>query len=155
MGAFLRSLPFSEDALLKDSSVITGEISKRPLQQWALPTNLTAAADWIIHCSGVFLRHQPCKYTQRWTITLFQLALPGSSCVHRELPSNIWTVSPPGLRLPLWAYTNTTNAQMHYQSFAFELQGEIRCVCVGKISAFLWVLSQDGFSLFDLHFQPQ
>jgi len=54
----------SENALLKDSSVVTDAISKRLLKQKDLPTNPVAITGFIFYAQLFFLRHQPCKYTQ-------------------------------------------------------------------------------------------
>ena len=54
LGALLHSPRLSEDALLKDYSVITGAISKRLWKQKDPPTNPTAATDFIIHAQLVF-----------------------------------------------------------------------------------------------------
>lgn len=122
-GALLHSLRLSEDALLKDSSVITGVISKRLFKQKDLPTNPKAATDFTICAQLFFLRHQPCKYMQRWTITRFQLALHSSLYVHKELQGNDFDCKPSRAKIIFMGLDKYTTRALFLSPS--ELQGEI------------------------------
>lgn len=109
LGAALHSLR-AWGASLRDSSAITGAIRERLLKQKGIPTNLTAATDFIIPASWVFSRHQPCKHSGGELSQCFHHCCSACSNVPRELQRNDFDCKPLRAKIifmGLDKYTNT------------------------------------------------
>lgn len=117
LGALLHSLRWSQDALLKDPSVMTGAMSKRLLKQKDLPTNPTVATHFIIRAQLCTCRGE-LSHCFHWRCT--------AVCVYtRSCKVTILTVSPLGLRLSLWAWKIHKHITRALVLSPSELQGEI------------------------------
>lgn len=101
LAAALHSL-HAAGACPRDSSVITGAVgAERLLKQKDIPTNLTAATDWIIHAQLGILG-QASTVEVNYHNTSIGAAQP-VLMYPRSCKEMILTVSPWGLRLSLWA----------------------------------------------------